>query len=58
MRVFPYDNEIVAFISREWQDSRNNPEVQAQLDLYNDDIMNPFFEQMLGFKLQDIKETI
>lgn len=61
MRVFPYDHEMAAFISQKFLECQNNPEepqAQPQLDYYNDDIMSPFFEQMLGFKLEDIKETI
>ena len=59
MRVFPFDNEIATSINRDYLGQKHNPEDQNQnLEYYNDDIMNPFFENMLGFKLQDIKETI
>ena len=36
----------------------NVPEKREQIDFYNREIMYPFFEQTLGFKLLDIKETI
>jgi hypothetical protein len=59
MRVFPYDDEIATLFSQFGLDCFSQfPEKKAQLDVYNNDIMSPFLEQMLGFKLQDIKETI
>ena len=59
MQVFPSDAEIATMISMLWF-SGENPEYEKyeQIDFYNKQIMDRFFEQTLGFKLLEIKDTI
>lgn len=61
MEVFPADAELCYYFNDNW----NNDEVQLfeeerkqQIDFYNQNVMDPFFSQAFGFKLDDIKPSI
>ena len=62
MQVFPLDTEIATLFSQlgVFNSLTHNTETEKweQIDYYNKNIMDPFFEQTLGFKLLDIQESI
>ena len=59
MEVFPFDQEIPFLFNQAYtEDKYSSFFGREQLEYYDGRIMGPFFEQMLGFKLDEIRDTI
>ena len=60
MAVFPHDGELAYCFQLENPETSYgfDEEMKEQIEFYNCQVIDPFFSQILGFKLKDIQQSI